>query len=161
MMCSIGGPKFEAVYNYIGRGDLIAEYGGDGEEASAKRADNLAMLNQIFADWAIEKTADELVDIIHELHIPCGVVKEVVDLLDDPHLKARNMVVEIDHPKLGKIKTYNMPIMYDGKSMGIEAKDNPLDPEIGQSNQDVLQEVLGLSTDEIGNLYETGALWSR
>jgi len=159
MMCSIGGAKFEAVYSYIARSDLIAEYGGDGEEASAKRADNLAMLNKIFADWAITKTADELVDIIHELHIPCGVVKDVVDLLNDPHLKARNMVVDIDHPKLGKIKTYNNPIMFDGKNMGIDSKDNPLDPELGENNQQVLQDVLGLSLDEIKKLYENGALW--
>lgn len=50
MMCSIGGSKFEAVYNYIGRGDLVAEYGGDGEEAGDKRANDLAILNKVFAD---------------------------------------------------------------------------------------------------------------
>lgn len=161
MMCSIGGAKFESVYSYIGRNDLVAEYGGDGEEASEKRADNLAMLNQVFAKWAIQKTADELIDIIHSLHIPCGVVKDVIDLLDDPHLKARNMVVDIDHPKLGKIKTYNMPVMFDGKNMGIDAKDNPLDPEIGESNSQVLGDLLGISADKIGELYEIGALWKK
>jgi len=161
MMCSIGGAKFESVYSYIGRNDLVAEYGGDGEEASEKRADNLAMLNQVFAKWAIQKTADELIDIIHSLHIPCGVVKDVVDLLDDPQLKARNMVVDIDHPKLGKIKTYNMPVMFDGKNMGIDSKDNPLDPEIGESNSQVLGDLLGISADKIRELYEIGALWKK
>jgi crotonobetainyl-CoA:carnitine CoA-transferase CaiB-like acyl-CoA transferase len=161
MLCSLGGEKFARVYDYIGRADLVAEYGGDTEEAFGKRADDLAMLNKAFADWAITKNADELMDLIHGWRIPCGIVKDVVELLDDPHLKARNMVVDIDHPRLGKIKTYNNPIMFDGKNLGIEKGENILDPEIGESNAQVLHDLLGMKDDEIAKLYENGVLWNK
>jgi crotonobetainyl-CoA:carnitine CoA-transferase CaiB-like acyl-CoA transferase len=41
-----------------------------------------------------------------------GIVKDVKELLDDPRLKARGMVVEVDHPRLGKVKTFNLPIKF-------------------------------------------------
>lgn len=161
MMCSIGGSKFESIYRAIGREDLCIEFGGDGEEASIKRSDNLSELNRIFADWAIHKTSEELMNMLHQLHIPCGIVKDVVELLDDPHLKSRDMIIDINHPKLGKIKTFNMPIMFDDENIGIKQSENPLDPGIGENNEDILKKVLGISDENIDKLYEDGTLWSK
>ncbi len=159
MLCSIGGDKFQRVYHAIGRDDLVEEYGGDGEEASDKRANNLTYLNKVFAEYAQDKTSEELIEMIHSLHIPCGVAKDVAELLTDPHLIARGMVVDIDHPRLGKIKTYNDPIMFDQRSIGVQPGENPVSPEIGQDNEEVLSTLAGLSEADIQRLYQEGVLW--
>jgi crotonobetainyl-CoA:carnitine CoA-transferase CaiB-like acyl-CoA transferase len=160
MMCATDGAKCAAVYRAIGREDIASAYGGEGEEASAKRSADLAMLNGVFASWAKARTAGELTDMLMGLHVPCGVVKDVKELLDDPQLLARNMVVEIDHPRLGRIKTYNNPVLFDGVSLGIGADENPLEPELGADGGTVLKEVLGLSDGDVGALLECGALWT-
>jgi crotonobetainyl-CoA:carnitine CoA-transferase CaiB-like acyl-CoA transferase len=161
MICTIGSAKSMAVFNYIGRDDIVAEYGGDDEAASAKIADNIIPLNQIFAAWAIQHTADEVIESLHQFNIPCGIVKEVSELINDPHLLARNMIAEVDHPKLGKVKTYNMPIMFNGHNMEIGQNESSFDPELGENNQQVLQALLGLSAAEVEQLYAAGALWKK
>ena len=93
--------------------------------------------------------------------MPCGEAKYVAELLEDPHLLARGMVVDIDHPRLGHIKTYNNPIMFNRQSIGVQPGENPQAPEIGESNETVLRELLGLSQEEIEALYASQALWHR
>lgn len=161
MMCSLGSGRFDKVYRLIGRPDIAEEYGGDGEERLNKRADNLRYLNSVFAEYAATKTAEELIAILHDIHMPCGVVKEVVDLLEDPHLLERNMVVPIDHPRLGKIKTYNNPIMFDKESLGIKAGENPQAPEIGTDGAAVLLDWIGLPAAEFQKLSREGAIWKN
>ena len=159
MMCATSGANCAAVYRAMGREDLALAYGGEGEDASVKRAADLAFLNAVFASWAKERTADELTETLTGLHVPCGVAKDVAELLDDPQLTVRNMVVDIDHPRLGRIKTYNNPVLYDGVSLGIGTDENPLEPELGADGRVVLREVLGLSDEDIDALGKRGALW--
>jgi crotonobetainyl-CoA:carnitine CoA-transferase CaiB-like acyl-CoA transferase len=161
MICSLGGERFYQIYSFIGRKDLAEEYKGDTPEASEKRSANLGMLNQAFAEWSITKNADELMAIMHQFRVPCGVVKDVVELLEDPHLQARNMVVDIQHPQMGAIKTHNSPIMMNGSSCGIAKGENPLEPELGQDNEAVLKQYLDLDSEQIAAFYDEGILWSE
>jgi crotonobetainyl-CoA:carnitine CoA-transferase CaiB-like acyl-CoA transferase len=70
------------------------------------------------------------------------------------------MVVEIDHPRLGKIKTFNAPIMFGQQSIGIAPGENPLEPELGEHNAEVLEQILGFDSDKVRSLYDSGALWT-
>ncbi|MDD5448865.1 MAG: CoA transferase, partial [Actinomycetota bacterium] len=102
MICTLAGEGTEKVFRAIGRDDIADKYKGDTEEAIEARSRDLAFLNKVFAEWAATKDSQELKDFFLELRTPCGEVKDVTELLEDPHLKARNMVVDIDHPLLGK-----------------------------------------------------------
>lgn len=160
MICAIGGKNFEKVYHAIGRDDIVKEYGGDTEDAIEKRSENLPFLNNIFAEYAEKMTGEELKELIHGLHIPFGYAKTVKELLEDPHLKARGMVVDVEHPKLGAIKTYNNPIMFNGQSIGVAPGENPTAPEVGEENEMILKEILDISEKEIQDLYKEGVLWT-
>ena len=70
------------------------------------------------------------------------------------------MVVDIKHPRMGDIKTFNNPIMFDEHSVGIAPGENPLEPEIGEHDAEVLQQLLGLSEEEVARLREEGVLWA-
>lgn len=160
MICSLGGKRFDRIYRYIGRDDIADAYQGDGEEVSTRRGNDLKELNAAFAEWAKTKNADEILDTFRSLKVPCGVVKSVPELLEDEHLKARGMVVDINHPALGNIKTFNNPIMFDGKSAGIAPGDNPLEPGIGEHNAEVLARYLEMTPKEIASLRDEGVLWT-
>jgi crotonobetainyl-CoA:carnitine CoA-transferase CaiB-like acyl-CoA transferase len=161
MVCAIGAEMFEAVYRAIGRDDIADEYGGADAAAGLRRENELPYLNREAAAWIRTKTAEEALAFFGKLRIPCGVVKEVAELLTDPHLTARNMVVGVDHPKLGAIKTYNNPILFDGRSVGVPQGEQPAEPGLGEHAFGILKDRLGLSDGEIEAYIGKGVLTGR
>jgi len=159
MVCAIGGEAFYKVYESIGRLDLANEYQGDDEEAMERRSAQLSYLNDEFAKWTKTKSANEIIGFLEKLRVPCGEVKSVVELLSDPHLSARNMIVDIDHPQLGSIKTFNNPIKFFGAVAEVKPGENPLDPRIGEHTIPMLKE-LGYSEKEIEVIKSSGT-WGQ
>jgi crotonobetainyl-CoA:carnitine CoA-transferase CaiB-like acyl-CoA transferase len=161
MVCAFSSPVFEELYGMMGREDLVEEYKGDSIEGFLKRAAAQEMLNEVFREWVRENmTAEELEELFIAMDAPMGIVKDVQELLDDPHLKARNMIVEMDHPKLGKVKTYNLPIRFKDVPVGVGPGENPRDPELGEHSAQVLKDLLGISAEEIEALRREGVIWT-
>lgn len=85
--------------------------------------------------------------------IPCGPINNYEEVMADPHILARELVVETDHPTLGRIKTLGTPL---------KLSDTPLTPGrpaplLGQHTDEVLAEV-GLTAGEIAELRRVGAV---
>ncbi len=80
-------------------------------------------------------------------------------MLEDPHLKARNMIAEVEHPVLGKIKTHNMPVMFNGSNYGLESNEGFMEPQLGEHNQAILKQILKMDDGKIEDLYKEGVLW--
>jgi crotonobetainyl-CoA:carnitine CoA-transferase CaiB-like acyl-CoA transferase len=161
MVCAFGNSVFEDVYRIIGREDLVEKYGGDNMEAFFNRSSNQGILNKAFGEWVrANTTAEELVKLLAHLGAAAGIVKDLKELLDDPHLKARNMVVDVDHPKLGHVKTFNNPIKISDASIGVGPGENLLDPDLGEHSDEVLKQYLGKSQEEIDQLHKEGVIWS-
>jgi crotonobetainyl-CoA:carnitine CoA-transferase CaiB-like acyl-CoA transferase len=159
IVCASGNDRFTKVYQGIDREDIVEKFGGDDLASLEKRADNLDKLNEVFADWAIQKDLDELLAFLSDLHVPAGEVKNVKQLIEDPHLKGRNMVVDVEHPVFGKIKLPNLPIKFFENEMGLKIGENPIEPQIGEHNERILQSVLGLNEEEIKLLKENGIIY--
>src|SRR5699024_4593251 len=66
----------------------------------------ISMLNEIF----ITKTRNEWVKLFESYKIPCGPVNNFSDILNDKHIKEREMVVEMNHPKLGILRQLGIPV---------------------------------------------------
>lgn len=160
MVCAFSSPVFEELYGMMGRDDLVEKYKGDNMEGFLKRSADQEMLNTVFADWVrANHTADDLESLFVAMDAPMGIIKDVKELLDDPHLKARNMVVDVDHPKLGKVKTFNLPIKFFGAEVGAKPGQVPLDPEVGQHTNEVLKSFLGKTDAEIDALRQEKVIW--
>lgn len=159
IVCASGNDRFTKVYQGIGREDIVEEFGGDDLASLEKRAKNLDYLNEIFADWANHKDLAELLSFLADLHVPAGEVKNVKQLIEDPHLKGRNMVVDVEHPVFGKIKLPNLPIKFFDKEMGLKIGENPIEPQIGEHNERILQSILGLNEEEIKRLIDHGVIY--
>ena len=86
-----------------------------------------------------------------ELSLPKPYLEEVVN---DPHLHQRGMLRWVDHPVVGRIAAPNSPIRVQGN----EPMELTLNPELGQDNDRVYGEWLGLDEDEIASLRAVGAI---
>jgi crotonobetainyl-CoA:carnitine CoA-transferase CaiB-like acyl-CoA transferase len=79
--------------------------------------------------------------------IPCGPINDYAEAFADPQVRARDMVVEIDHPTLGHMRTLGSPV----KMSETPPRADRRAPLLGEHTRDVLREV-GYSDDEISNL---------
>ncbi|MBU8918337.1 CoA transferase [Bacillus sp. FJAT-29953] len=159
IVCASGNDRFTKVYQGIGRDDIVKEFEGDDIPSLEKRAAGLDYLNEIFAEWAKNRTAEQVLRFLADLHIPAGEVKNGKDLINDQHLIGRNMIVDVEHPVLGKVKLPNLPIKFFERELGLKNGDNPIEPQLGEHNEEILQSVLGLDELEINRLKEKGVIY--
>ena len=84
----------------------------------------------------------------HNAGVPAETPTSLADVLDDPQLAARGFFVPITHPAAG---TYKYPL-HPTQFSGTPALDYRPAPLYGQHNLDVLQDILGLTADEMADL---------
>jgi crotonobetainyl-CoA:carnitine CoA-transferase CaiB-like acyl-CoA transferase len=88
--------------------------------------------------------------------IPGGPVYGYDQILRDPHIAARNMVVEIDHPRMGPMKTLGLPIKSTGELCAIR---RPA-PWLGQHSAQILRRI-GCNDGEIEGLFGAGVVYDK
>lgn len=135
----------------IGREDLK---GDPRFENNYKRSQHLDEVNELVEGWTAERKRDEIEEILLEAGVPCGPVKEISEVADDPHLKEREMIHEIDHPDYGPISVPGIPIRFSGSDL----PDIEPSPSKGRDNQKVLCERLGYSEEEFKELKDQGVI---
>ena len=86
--------------------------------------------------------------------VPGGPVYGYDQIMKDPHIKARNMVVDIDHPKIGPMKTLGLPI----KSTGALTQIRQPAPWLGQHTEEVLREI-GYADGDVRELFAAGVVY--
>ncbi len=129
-------PKFQvAFFEAIGKEDLL---GKDGTK------DILIEINKAF----LTKTRDEWCEIFKEIDTCVAPLNEIWEVEDDPQVKARNMIIDVDTPH-GKMKQIGFPI----KMSETPASYKFAAPQIGEHTNEILSE-LGYSEEEIIELME-------
>jgi CoA:oxalate CoA-transferase len=125
---------------------------------NAARTKNADQLNAIVREWVLSFPRDEaVIAVLEENRIACSPVQSVVDTMNHPHYKARNMVRKVSDPILGEVTIPGFPLKFSADPElpeGIEA------PLLGQHGEQVLREVLGYSESELRRLRESGVLYS-
>ncbi len=95
---------------------------------------------------------DEAVEFFVKADIPVAPIYHVDEVVEDPHLKARNMFVKVEHPKAGEITAINFPVKFSESQPEIRSAS----PIIGQDSKEVLMEVLGYSEERVMELVRAG-----
>jgi len=103
---------------------------------------------EVIKDLAAGMTRDEAVDLLVEVGLPVAPIYDVSDTVADPHLAARGMFIEVEHPKAGRIKVPNFPVKFS-ETPGEVTSSAPL---LGQNNREILTEVLGYTEEQIERL---------
>ena len=118
------------------------------------RKENEDELERMVAEWTRSRTAEDVMRLLQGKGVPAGVCQTGEDLmLRDEHVKARECFIELDCEG-GKALCENVFI---GMSE-TPGKVRRAGPSMGQDNEYVYREILGLSEDELNDLYVEGAL---
>jgi CoA:oxalate CoA-transferase len=96
---------------------------------------------------------DEAVAYFVDADIPVSPVYQVDEVVEDPHINARNMFVEINHKKAGKIKVVNFPVKFSKTPGEIQTAA----PELGEHNVEILTG-LGYTSEDIRDLQQSGVI---
>jgi len=116
-------------------------------EINKQRTANAVVLSEIISEWVGRYTVKEVGDILEQNAVPSGPVLAIDEVVNDEHIRARNMMAEIDHPVAGKVIIPGNPIKMSAASDSI---DRP-SPTLGQHTDEVLTEI-GYSPGKIAGL---------
>ena len=112
-------------------------------------------LEAALTEWTREQTAEDVMALLQSKGVPAGVVQNARDMLEDEHLKARGYYVYLDHPEAG-VTAYDGPPFRLSKTPGVLRTPAPL---LGQHNEQVCKEILGMTDDEIAEALIEQALY--
>ena len=122
----------------------------------AKRLENIDELErEIEAVFATQPTA-HWVEKLDAAGVPGGPVYTYDQILADPHIEARKMVVEIDHPKIGRMKSLGIPVKSTGELLSIRKAA----PWLGQHTDEVLKEI-GYGAHDLATLHAGGVVYDK
>lgn len=113
-----------------------------------RRSSNQDELDSLITAWTLNHTNVEVMEILQKVGVPAGPCLDQQELIDNPHLRDRGLFIEIDHPEAGKRQGLRLPWQTrEGVQVAYEHA-----PLLGEHNEYVFCELLGLSNDEMGRL---------
>ena len=142
-------PMWQTMCKSIGRAELIED--SRFKTGKDRRANGEALIEEI-SRWTRERTKYEAMRELAEAGVPCSAVLDTRDLFEDPHLRERGFIHEIDHPELGRVPLLGWPARLSKSQVPITPS-----PELGAHTEAVLGADLGLDEDELRKLRERGA----
>lgn len=137
-------PFWEGLCIAMGLEELILDERFDN---ALKRLQTHDELIPILQERFLQKTAAEWLPLLEEADVPCAPVNSLDRALSDPQVLERNMVIEIEHPHLGKFKLAGNPIKASESEEIFVAP-----PRLGEYTEEVLKEILEYSDDRIKEL---------
>jgi len=111
------------------------------------RVENRDALVEIITDILSQNTRDHWLAEFEGLGVPFGPINNIAETFAHPQARARKVVVEVEHPRAGRIKLVAPAVSYNGKRMPITRPP----PWLSQHTTEVLTE-LGYSSKEISEL---------
>jgi benzylsuccinate CoA-transferase BbsF subunit len=117
------------------------------------RKENEDELDRLVGEWTILKTAEEIETLMQESGVAANVVETGKDIYEDRQLAHYGHFRKIDHPVMGTINSEIPPFKFS-KSTDTHSRA----PLLGEHNQYVLSEILGMTDDDISDLYADGVI---
>ena len=161
-MCSsdLGGPNdyvfvfvqqqmWHPLLRAMGREDLVGDARYETATARWERKDEVDTLMET---WTAKRSKHEVMKILAGAGVPCGACLDTGEVLSDPHLQARDMIVEVEHPVRGRYVTVGNPVKLSASPTTIGPS-----PLLGEHRHAILKE-MGYGDAEIAALVEEGAV---
>jgi formyl-CoA transferase len=158
--CAPGGPNdyvfvfvqqqmWHPLLRALGREDLVGDARYETPPARWERRDEV---NALVEAWTSTRSKHEVMRILAGAGVPCGACLDTGEVLADPHLQARDMIVPLEHPVRGGYVTVGNPIKLSASPTTIRPS-----PLLGEHRHEILRE-LGYGDAEIDQLARDGAI---
>lgn len=113
-----------------------------------KRRERRGEVNEMIAEFTRQRPVQELVELFTRYEVPHAPLLGIKEALAQPQAVAREMVVQTEHATLGKIPIINRPIRFPGEQQPVPNAP----PVLGQHTDEILRDVLGLTSEQIAQL---------
>ncbi len=114
------------------------------------RNDLIPLLDDLFTQFDIE----HWLSILGSLGVPCGSINSINEVMDDPQVRARQMVIDVEHPAAGSVKMVASPLKIPTAPPVVRLPP----PMLGEHNTQVLHELLDMDDRSIAELRQIGVI---
>ena len=112
------------------------------------RGAHQAELDGIVERWTQTLTTRQVLDLMDKFGVPAGLIYRAPDMLEDPHFQARDAIVTVPHPDFGELRMQNVAPKLSETPGSVRSPS----PALGQHNDEIYLQVLGLSAERYGEL---------
>jgi len=159
--CAPGGPNdyvylyaqpqmWPAVLDVLGTPELAQDERFRTPEA---RWENRAALDAIIEGWTRARTKHEVMRLMGAAGVPCGACQDTGEVLADPHLRAREMIVDVDFPPRGTYQTVGCPMKLSDSPVTVTRP-----PLLGEHTDDLLGALCGVAPEDVKRLRADGVV---
>ncbi len=142
---------FKRLADAMGRPELAED---ERYATHSARGDYQEELDGLINDWTKTIELEPLEALLNEHGVPCGLIYKAEDMLEDPHFKAREAIIEVEHPQFGPIRMQNVAPRLSETPGAVRH----VGPELGEHNDYVYGDVLDLSDERRAELKEAGII---
>ncbi|MEM7701128.1 MAG: CoA transferase [Pseudomonadota bacterium] len=118
------------------------------------RGERQGELDDLIGEWTKQHTSTEVLDKCEENGVPAGNIYRAPEMLEDPHFAAREAIIERDHPRHENFKMQNVAPRLSETPGHVDT----VGPELGQHNELVYGELLGMDSRTMADLEERGII---
>lgn len=142
---------------------LVEQHGGPAgfgadvrfHHLNGRNEHRLEILDTVKA-WVAARPVATVLALLDDIDVPTAKVQRIDEVINDPQIQARGMVMEQEHPRYGTLRLPNLPFRFSDCDTTIRQ----VAPDLGQHNADVAA-TLGFSSDEIAAMQADGVLFSK
>ena len=142
---------WESFCQAIGRPDLAAD---DRYKTNPQRVKHRAVLEPLLEEMFRSQPAAHWMEVLSREGIPCSLVRNLMEVVEDEQLQARNMLPVVEHPTAGPIRVTGVPVKLSQNPTAISTAARPL----GADSSAVLRELLAMDEREIQRLHRDGVI---
>ncbi len=118
------------------------------------RWENREALNAIIEEWTSTRSKHDVMKVLGDAGVPCGACQDTGEVLADPHLAARDMIVDLDYPdRKGTFKTVGCPMKLSDTPVTVTRP-----PTLGEHSDDILTELCGVDAATLTKLRADGVI---
>jgi crotonobetainyl-CoA:carnitine CoA-transferase CaiB-like acyl-CoA transferase len=123
-------------------------------ETLKSRVANIDFVDEVVSGWTAKRTRDDLYEKLRKHRVPCAPLRDLGEVVHDPHMHARGMLQKVEHPLLGELVLPTSPMRYRDEP---ERKLKP-SKALGADTADVLADLIGFDALEVEELRKEGVV---